>query len=118
MKAKALLKLPYRGDKVIKQSIYNSIAVINTGLKHDSGFALMALIGLDENYKPIEIIGFCNDIKWELNGLSFSNDMLYPSGATHFWSLDANFEVAYCTSTTLINLVATNKRQYLQESNI
>lgn len=111
MKAKELLKLPRRDKfKIIKRSIYNSIAVINTKRKHDSGFALMALIGLDNNCEPIEIIGYCADIKWELNGLSFFNEMFYPSGAIHFWSIDANFETVYNYSTTLIRLVATNKR--------
>lgn len=103
MKVKELLKLPKK--QFGKTTIYDSIVVINTKRKHDSGWALMAIIGLDETQKPIEIAAYCDDIHWEFNGLSFKNDMFYPSGIIHFWSNKAKFEVGASLSTTDIKLL-------------
>jgi hypothetical protein len=103
MKIKELRKLPLADCKA--KTIYDSIILVNTRKKHDSGYALMAIIGLDEKQKPIEIVGFCDDVKWNFNGLTFSNDMFYPSGVIHFWSTEAKFAVGPCFSTTDIMLL-------------
>jgi len=103
MKVKELLNLPKRDwDKEI---IYHSIAVINTKCKHDSGWGIMAIIGLDKNQKPIEIAAYCDDIRWDFNGLSFRNDMFYPSGIIHFWGREAKFKVGASLSSTDITLI-------------
>ena len=103
MKSKELLKLPKR--KWGAKTIYHSIMVINTKRKHESGWGLMAIIGLDKERKPIEIAAYCDDICWHFNGLSFKNDMFYPSGIIHFWSREAKFKVGFSLSSTDIALI-------------
>lgn len=103
MKLKELLKLPRR--KWDEETIYHSVAVINTRRKHDSGWAWMAIIGLNEEGKPIEIAAYCDDICWDFNGLSFKNDMFCPSGIIHFWSNKAKFKVGASLSSTDITLI-------------
>lgn len=104
MKIKDLLKLPER--KWDEEAIYSSIAIINTKRKHDSGWALMAIVGLNEKQKPIEIAAYCDDICWDFNGLSFRNDMFYPAGIIHFWSRQAKFKVGISLSSTDVTLIA------------
>jgi len=104
MKVSELLKLPKRAWG--KKGVYSSIMVINTKRKHDSGWALMAIIGLNKNQKPIEIAAYCDDICWNLNNLSFKNDMFYPSGIIHFWSNTAEFKVGLSLSSTDVTLIS------------
>ncbi len=103
MKIRELLKLPRREWN--KETAYQSILVVNTKRKHESGWGLMAIIGLDNKREPIEIAAYCDDIYWNLNGLSFRNDMFYPSGIIHFWSREANFKVGESLSSTEITLI-------------
>jgi hypothetical protein len=113
--AKKLLALPVRQWNKIK--VYSSIALVNTKKKHDSGWALMAIVGLDDFRNPIEIAGFCDDIEWDFGGLLFRNDM-FPSGIIHFWSKEASFEVGFVCSTTTIKLIKlgeTIKKQFLMQ---
>ena len=103
MKIKELLNLPKREWGA--ETIYYSIIVVNSKRKHDSGWAWMAIIGLDEKQKPIEIAAYCDSICWDFNGLSFKNDMFYPSGILHFWSREAKFKVGASLSSTDITLI-------------
>jgi hypothetical protein len=90
IKIKELKNLPRREH--LKITTYDSLIVINSGIKHNSGYALMYIIGCN-NLKPIEIAASCDDIEWIMNKLCFRNDMYYPSGAIHFWSNTAKFKV-------------------------
>jgi len=108
MKVKELLKLPIRDWTKI--TVYPSIAVVNSRKKHDSGWALMAIIGLNKEQEPIEIAAYCDDISWDLNGLSLQNDMYYPSGVIRFWSRESQFEVGHGLSSTEIRLISILKK--------
>jgi hypothetical protein len=103
MKIKELRQLPFRKSDEVKS--YKSIIVIPSGQKHDSGFALMYIIGLEN--EPIEIAAACDDICWKIPTLmnyDFRNDMYYPSGALRYWSNRYRFEVGASLSSTNITL--------------
>jgi hypothetical protein len=106
MKLSELKKLPVRDWK--ERKTYKSLVVIPSGKKHDSGWALMYVIGLDGKKNPIEIAAVCDDICWKIpsaTDYNFRNDMFYPSGAIHFWSNEHSFVVAESLSTTDVFLI-------------
>ncbi len=106
MKIKDLKNLPARNWDDAKA--YRSVVAIPSGKKHDSGWALMAIIGLDDWNTPIEIAAYCDDICWKIpyiNEDNFRTDMFYPTGAIHFWSRDYNFLVGPSLSSTDITLI-------------
>lgn len=111
MKIKELRNLPVRKWDEPKE--YRSIIVISSGKKHDSGWALMYIIGIDEKRNPIEIAACCDDICWKIPSpqeFDFRNDMYFPSGAVHFWSAKYNFHVGSSLSSTDIVLVPRIKQ--------
>lgn len=60
---KELLNLPYRGYGKIGR--YNSVLLVNTKEKHDSGFNAFVVIGC-EGYNPIEIVGQMDDFRLDI----------------------------------------------------
>jgi len=90
------------------EGIYDSILVVPSGKKHDSGFALMKIIGMN-NLVPIEIAAWCDDICWKfpalMNEYGLRNDMFYPSNIIHFWSNMYRFKVGRSLSSTDIFLI-------------
>lgn len=106
MKIQQLRNLPFRKWDEVKT--YKSIVVIPSGKKHESGWALMYIIGLDSERKPIEIAAACDDICWIIpskTDFNFRNDMFYPSGAIHFWGRWHSFKVGASLSSTTVSLV-------------
>lgn len=106
MKIKELRNLPFREWDETKS--YKSIVVIPSGKKHDSGWALMYVIGLNDEQVPIEIAACCDDICWKIPAAleyDFRNDMFYPSGAIHFWSRKYSFKVGASLSSTDVSLI-------------
>ena len=106
LKIKELRQLPFRDWD--KTKTYKSIIVISSGKKHDSGWALMYIIGLDGERKPIEIAAACDDICWKIpkaTNYDFRNDMYYPSGVIHFWSNGHSFKVGCSLSSTDVFLI-------------
>lgn len=106
MTLKELRKLPTRKWDEVKS--YESIIVIPSGVQHDSGWALMYIIGLDSEQKPIEIAAACDDICWKIptsTNYDFRTDMFYGNGAIHFWSNEYLFIVGTSLSITDVSLV-------------
>ena len=106
MTLKELRSLPFRNWNETK--LYKSIIVIPSGKKHESGWALMYIIGVNEEQIPFEIAAYCDDICWKMPTpieYEFRNDMFYPSGAMHFWSRKYYFEVGSSLSSTGISLI-------------
>lgn len=112
-----LLKLPMREWEM--DSEYDSILLLSTRRKHESGWAIMAVIGVCEG-RPVEIAcSCCDDIEWKLppmitvgNG-EFSigqmrMDCAIRSGALHAWARGAKFRVGAALSSTEIELLAAN----------
>lgn len=118
VKRKDLLALPHRGwDKV---SRYTSLLICPSGKKHDSGYALIAIIGCRQE-TPIEIAGYCGDIHWHVENASkrygpgdmyskaaFRTDMSYPSGIAHVWG-HCQFEVGAALSSTDIKIIGDER---------
>jgi hypothetical protein len=101
-----LLNLPVR--QWSEESIYEAVLIVPTGKKHDSGFTLMAIIGIVDD-EPKEIAGYCDDVCWDTTQVSKSlairTDCYYPSGIFHYWSWYCKFKVGSNTSSTDIILI-------------
>lgn len=110
-KIKELRNLPFRDWDNTKT--YHSLAVISSGKKHESGWALMYIIGLDKSRKPIEIAAACDDICWkipkDISEYQFRNDMYFPNGVIHFWGNECMFEVGASLSSTDVKVILTSK---------
>lgn len=104
MSYKELMALPHRQWSI--PTDYKSILVVNTRKKHDSGYAIMSIIGLDVSGEPIEIAATCDDIMWK-NNLSLRSDCSVKSGAIRFWAQDGiRFKVGYSQSSTEIEVLS------------
>ena len=112
-KRKDLLSLPVKKDSNIKE--YENIIVVPTNKKHDSGWRLMALIGVektDKGYTPTEIIGYCYDINLILPEHTHKYkpiryDMLL-SNCIRMWSYNYVFKVGMALSSTDIYVIEDN----------
>lgn len=103
---KDLLSLPERDW--LTESKYDSLIVVPTNEKHDSGFRLMAIVGCI-NAIPKEIAAYCDDM------IIFSTKLQKPYDSIHcdmilsncirFWSNIYNFKVGASLSSTDINLI-------------
>ena len=111
---KELMALPVRRWDEEKE--YESLLLISTRKKHDSGWAVMAIIGV-RNGQPEEIAAACcDDIEWKLppmntGGVSqwdigqFRTDCALRSGALHVWQSYAKFRVGKALSSTTIEML-------------
>lgn len=88
---------------------WNSILIIPLRTKHDSGYAHIALVGVDEKGIAREVLTACSDdIEWPLAPSGFGNesdirtDAYYPSGVLKLWSRRYEFRVSHPVSTARI----------------
>jgi hypothetical protein len=97
-KKKDLLKLPVRDVTV--EAIYDSVLLVPTGKKHDSGFMMIAVIGCIGGVAQ-EIAVTYDDIQWETPEpyhygkyqlADLRMDMMYPSGVLQVWG-DGKFKI-------------------------
>ena len=115
----ALLSLPHRkwDDDSPR---YDSVLIVSTGEKHDSGWAMIAIVGV-RNQKPVEVCTVCSDdIEWKLPPAKtfgqnaeysfgqFRTDCAIKSGALHAWTSDGKFRVGASLSSTEIELFPNN----------
>lgn len=114
---KELLALPVRHWD--KDSVYDTVLFLSTGRKHDSGWAAMAIIGVNKGI-PIEIASpFSDDIEWILPGaVTFGDCSLYRmgqlrmdcatrSGAMQAWRRGFRFKVGSALSSVSIEMVTS-----------
>jgi len=116
---KELLALPKRDWD--KETIYDSIAVVPSGKKHESGYGLIAIVGFDtDSKKPVEIAAYCDDMGYcfpegvpvqPYDLAVLRTDMFYPSGIAHVWSWDYVFKVGASLSSTDVHLVPKDKKR-------
>jgi len=109
---KELFALPRRKWGESKE--YDSVLIISTRRKHDSGWAIMAIIGVNEQ-KPVEIAcECCDDIEWMFPPMKYAGnfaigqirtDCCFRSGAIHAWSRYSRFRVGLALSSTEIEVV-------------
>ena len=108
---KTIKKLPQRDwDKISK---YNYILIVPSGLKHDSGFMMQAIVGCKGD-GTFEVCGYPDDIVWDFTGfnqkfpsLGMRTDCSYPKGNMRFWRHEIEFEVGVAMSS--IDIKVTNK---------
>lgn len=113
---KELMALPMRAWDA--ETIYDSVLLVSTGRKHDSGWAMMAIIGIIDR-KPTEIaVSCCDDIEWKLPAPirfgpnmeytmgQFRTDCALKSGALHAWQRGKKIKVGMALSSTEIELIA------------
>ncbi len=110
-----LLKLPTRAWDA--DSEYDSLLLLSTRRKHDSGWAIMAIVGVRDG-QPVEIAcACCDDIEWKLptmqtvGGGAYSigqmrMDCAMRSGALHAWARKAKFRVGVALSSVEVELLA------------
>jgi hypothetical protein len=110
---KELMALPVRDWQ--EEKTYDSVLVVSTRKKHDSGWAVMAIIGC-EKQEPIEIAcACCDDIYWKFPAPHFygkgftlgqmRTDCAMKSGALHPWMYGYRFKVGAALSSTEIEVV-------------
>lgn len=113
MSRKDLLALPTRkwdADYVE----YDSLVLLSTRKKHDSGYAMIAIIGC-RKYEPVEIaVQCCDDVEWvlpehkRLGQFAVGQvrmDCSMKNGAMHVWSNDAvAFRVGAALSSTTVTM--------------
>jgi hypothetical protein len=111
----ALLALPHR--KWDNESPrYDSLLIFSTGKKHDSGWAMMAIVGVRKQ-QPVEICTCCSDdIEWKMPAArlfgfakeftigQYRSDCAIKSGALHVWTDAGEFKVGASLGSTDIEL--------------
>jgi hypothetical protein len=125
----ALLSLPHR-DWSDDSARYDSVLIVSTGKKHDSGWAMIAIIGV-RAHKPVEVCTVCSDdIEWKLPPAKifgpnaeysfgqFRTDCAIKSGALHAWTRDGKFRVGASLSSTEIELCPNVRTSATPETNL
>lgn len=105
---KILKKLPSRSGN--EESEYKGLYIIPSGLKHDSGYMAIAIVGIKEN-DDLEIAAYPDDICWNFmkflqayDVTGMRTDCLYPTGVLHFWGKKLKFIVEGAYSSTTIRV--------------
>lgn len=92
-----LLLLPVRDWQT--PSDYRSVLILNTRKKHDSGWSIVAIIGVEK--EPVEIAAMCcDDIEWNIRNMRM--DCALKSGAMHVWKTGSRFRVGEALSSVTI----------------
>lgn len=116
---KALLALPQRKWDLVSE--YNSLLIVPTNRKHDSGYGLIAIVGRQGD--EAEIAAVCDDICWTMpqqhpygsalrpgrNSNILRTDCLWPSRVLHMWAsgehyFRGRFRVYHNVSSTEVEL--------------
>lgn len=122
MTKRELLALPDR--QWGQQGVYDSLLVVSTGRKHDSGWACIAIIGVNDN-KPVEVATRCSDdIEWVYPSPrcydhckigQVRTDCSTKSGALHFWTRNGKFHVGCALSSITVELVPAGEAANVPE---
>lgn len=121
LKRKDLLSLPVRNWQ--EEKIYEFLLLTSTGQKHDSGYSLMAIIGVNygnlKDYWEAEIAAYCDDINWKFpkehpyykhNSSPMRTDCMWPSRIIRVWGsgehyFTGKFKVGVSLSSTEVTLI-------------
>ena len=116
---KELMALPVR--KWDDEKEYDSLLLVSTRKKHDSGWAIIAIIGVRDS-QPEEIAcACCDDIEWKMPPMTtfgngrwttgqFRTDCAFRSGALHAWQRGARFKVGAALSSTTVEMIPNVER--------
>jgi hypothetical protein len=105
---KDLLTLPERKPYVSTAMVYDKLLIIPTRIKHESGFARIAIIGFVGDMA--EITACPDDICWDFTkapkgDLAMRTDCYYPSGILKMWGHRIEFQVGEAFSSTDIKVL-------------
>ena len=105
---KDLLILPHRDWQV--DTVYDSLLIFSTRQKHDSGYARMYIIGMDDDTPKEIATSGSDDIEWKVpigvHGIGqLRTDCLAKSGILHFWSNYCKFKVGLACSSITVEMV-------------
>lgn len=107
---KELLELPICKFSDQGKRRYSGLLIVPTKKLHDSGYRLMAIVGLDEHGKPIEIADYCDDIEWRTPVINYGHSLevgalrtdMHPDiDSIHCWTSYGYFTVTGCSSATI-----------------
>ena len=107
-----LLSLSVR-DQCIK-STYDSILVVPTGHKSETGYMMMAIIGMKDRWELVEIAGYCETILWKVSEFinpsieNLKSDMDFETWVMHYFT-EWKFEVSAIFSDLAYVSVIHNK---------
>ncbi len=102
-----LKNLPIRKNEVTQ---YSEIFLIPSGLKHESGYMTIAIVGkLSDG--SFEVCAYPDDIIWDMTLLKqdydctgMRTDCSYPGGILHLWGRMIKFVVGNAYSSTTIRV--------------
>lgn len=119
---KELLDLPHKQWDA--SATYNSILLLSTRRKHDSGYAVIAIVGVRKGV-PVELATSCSDdIEWRFPAPEqfgthgdgtpmlmghINTDCLYRTGAMHMWSDTHDFQIGDSLSCIRVTAVPIQK---------
>jgi len=96
-------KLPHRNWN--HETNYSSVVIVKSKYKHDSGYAIMLVIGCNSDGIPFEIAASCPDYLQIKTKGEFQVDCSYSCGAIRFYSFTRqNFYVGCALSSLTIEI--------------
>ena len=103
---KTIKNLPEREWNVVSE--YDEIYIIPSGLKHDSGYMMIAIVGVKVG-GDMEVCAYPDDICWNMMNLNqkydstgMRTDCYYPNGVLRFHGRGIKYVVEEaCSSTTI-----------------
>lgn len=105
-----LLALPVCKFTEQERRKYAALLIVPAKELHDSGYRLMAIVGLDKDGKPVEIADFCDDIEWKIPMINaggrlahspLRTDMHPDINCIHAWTRYGYFTVWGCSSAEI-----------------
>jgi hypothetical protein len=105
---KTIKDIPFRKSN---ESEYNRIYIVPSGLKHDSGYMTIHIIGIKDD-ESLERCACPDDINWDMTELNqkydctgMRMDCLYPQGIIQCHGRHVKYIVGYSLSSTTIKVV-------------
>lgn len=92
---------------------YDSLYLLPTRKKHDSGYHVICLVG--RNGDALEKAAWCDDICWKTapthpkQSFAMRTDMTYPGGIAHVWGWNTRFRVGASLSSTDVEVFYAEK---------
>jgi len=115
-KRKQFLTLPSREYWNSKELPFDSLVLLPTKRKHNSGYMMMDIVGIRDN-QPVLLLSGCSDVihldgtggreSLELRSKNICIDMLYPSGLLRIFSY--NYQITASAALSSFEIFFVNK---------
>ncbi len=96
-------------------SEYDSVYLLPTRKKHDSGYHLICIVGRTGD--TLEKAAWCDDICWKFDpthpqqSFAMRTDMTFPGGVAHVWGWNTRFRVGMSLSSTNVEVFYAQKEK-------